>query len=250
MNLQNIPRSLKEVKAGFIPKLDNFLFFDYSNIELRILGYYLATTLGDYSVADEFTNGEDLHRNTAIGIFNVPPNEITEEQRQRAKVLNFSIVYGGGIPTLIRQGIAKDYAEAKRIKSAFHATRPGISLLVKAIIKRYDEVGYIQTPWGSRLHPMDDHKALNVLIQGCAADLMRHGIREVSLYLRSNGLTSHIVNVVHDEIMLDVKRGELFRLCANVPDLMKYEKINDIIPIECSTEIAYDNWANKEAYHI
>lgn len=248
MNLQNIPRSLKEVKQGFIPKLDNFLFFDYSNIELRILGYYLATTLGDYSVADEFINGDDLHLNTAIGIFSKPGEYITEDERQRAKVLNFSIVYGGGIPTIIRQGVADNYQEANRIRTAFHATRPGISLLSKKVIERIDDVGYIQTPWGSRLHPMDDHKALNVLIQGCAADLMRHGIREVSKYLRDTDSKSHIVNVVHDEIMLDCVRGENFRLVENIPKLMSYKTIDDIIPIKTSCEISTTNWAEKESW--
>lgn len=236
------------MKQGFIPKLDSFLFFDYSNIELRILGYYLATTLDDWSIVDEFARGEDLHRNTAMGIFSLPPNEITEDLRQRAKVLNFSIIYGGGIPTLIRQGIAADYHEAKKIKDAFHSTRPGIAILVKNIVARLDDVGYIQTPWGSRLHPLDDHKALNVLIQGCAADLMRHTIREVSRYQREQSLTSHIVNVVHDELIMDCIRGELLRLYENVPKLMDYEPISQVVPIKTEVEISYTSWADKQFY--
>jgi len=183
-----------------------------------------------------------------VGIFNIPINSVTEEQRQRAKVLNFSIVYGGGIPTLIRQGIASDYLEAKRIRDAFHATRPGISILSRRAIARLNDVGYIQTPWGSRLHPQDDHKVLNVLIQGCAADLMRHGIREVSAYTRMNSMTSHIVNVVHDELMLDCVRGELLRLHENIPRHMTYDIINDVVPIKTSCEISYTNWAEKTEY--
>lgn len=248
MNFQNVPRSLKEVKAGFVPKQDAFMFFDYSNIELRILGYYLATTLDDWSIADEFTGGEDLHRNTAVGIFNLPPADITEELRQKAKVLNFSVVYGGGVPTLIRQGIVSNYMDGKKLLDNFHATRPGIKILRKRVIQRIDDVGYITTPWGSRLHPLEDHKALNVLIQGCAADLMRHGIREVSRYCREQHLASHIVNVVHDEIMMDCVRGELLRLHENIPKLMNYEPLNDVVPIRTSVEISYTNWAEKENY--
>lgn len=224
------------------------MWFDYSNIELRILGYYLATTLGDWSIADEFNNGEDLHRNTAMGIFKKDPGQITEELRQKAKTLNFSIIYGGGTPTLIRQGIAGDYHEAKAILKAFHETRPGISILLKRVIARMDEVGYIQTPWGSRLHPVDDHKALNVLIQGCAADLMRHAIREVSAYTRLYGLKSHIVNVVHDDLMFDCVRGEVVRLAVNIPKLMDYEPISKVVQIRTATEISYTNWADKEEY--
>lgn len=247
MNWQTIPRNLKEVKQGVVPKLDAFLWMDYSNIELRILAYYLATTLDDWSMADEFIKGEDLHTNTASSIFNVPPTQVTEEQRQRAKVLNFSIVYGGGIPTLIRQGIAKDYQEAKGIRDAFHKARPGISILVKRIVDRLDEVGYIQSPWGSRLHPTDDHKALNALIQMGAADLMRHGIREVSRYIREYELKSHIVNVVHDELMMDCVQQELKRLVYNAPDLMSFEPINQIVPIKTSIEISFDTWADKRS---
>lgn len=245
MNWQNIPRSLKEVKEGVVPKLDAFLFCDYSNIELRILAYYLATTLDDWSMADEFANGEDLHNNTASNIFNIPTSEVTEEQRQRAKVLNFSIVYGGGIPTLIRQGVASDYKEAKRIKDAFHKARPGIKILVERIIDRMDEVGYIQSPWGSRLHPTEDHKSLNALIQMGAADLMRHGIREVSRHLRENKLESHIVNVVHDELMLDCVQSEIVHLCRAVPENMNFEPINQIVPIKTSVEISRTTWADK-----
>lgn len=248
LNWQNVPRNLKEVKQAVIPKLDAFLFMDYSNIELRILAYYLATTLDDWSMADEFINGEDLHTNTASTIFAIPTSEVTEEQRQRAKVLNFSIVYGGGIPTLIRQGVAKDYKEAKQIKDAFHKARPGIQVLVGRIIDRLDEVGFIQSPWGSRLHPTDDHKALNALIQMGAADLMRHGIREVSRYIRNSEFESHIVNVVHDELMLDCVQPELSKLVDYLPGHMSFEPINQIVPIRVSTEISFDTWADKRPW--
>lgn len=244
----NIPRTLKEVKRGFIPKYDAFMWFDYSNIELRILGYYMAIALDDWSVADEFRAGQDLHVNTAIGLFNKPRNEITDLDRQRAKVFMFSTVYGGGAPTMIRQGIAKDFVEARALLKKLHQHRPGIKLLSKALVDRLDNVGYIQTPWGSRLHPLDDHKALNVLIQGCAADLMRHGIRETSRYLRENSLYSEIVNVVHDEIMFDCYDTEIQQLSSNIPTLMGYQTINDVVPIKTSVEISYTNWADKKEY--
>ncbi len=244
MNLQNIPRSLKEVKTGFIPKFDNFLFFDYSNIELRILAYYLAIALDDWSMADEFTNGIDIHVTTALGLY----GKVTDDLRQDAKVFTFSQVYGGGAPTLIRQGVAKDMTDARALMKKFHETRPGIKLLSKQVVARYDKRGFIETPWGSRLHPMDDHKALNVLIQGCAADLMRHGLRACSAYLRDNHLTSQIVNVVHDEIMFDVVRREVLRLVTNIPACMDYEPISAVVPIKSSIEIAHANWADKRDY--
>jgi DNA polymerase-1 len=138
--------------------------------------------------------------------------------------------------------------DGKKLLDNFHSTRPGIKLLRQRVIQRIDDVGYITTPWGSRLHPLEDHKSLNVLIQGCAADLMRHAIREVSAYCRIQELVSHIVNVVHDELMLDCIRGELLRLHENIPRLMNYEPLNDVIPIKTSVEIAYRSWADKELY--
>lgn len=225
------------------------MFFDYSNIELRILAYYLATTLDDWQMVDEFKNHEDLHTNTAVGLYGISHAQVTEPARQDAKRFNFSVVYGGGVPTIIRQGLARDSKEAKKLLEKFHATRPGIKLLVDRLIRRLDDVGYLQTPWGSRLHPIDDHKALNVLIQGCAADLIRHAIRECSRWLREQELQSHIVNVVHDELMFDVARGELLRMTFNVPACMQYDTLNEVVPIEAGIDISWTNWAEKEKYH-
>ena len=91
MNVQNIPRSQKDVKRAFVPKFDAFLFFDYKAIEVRLLAYYLARGISDNSLATEINNGSDPHLVTAQGLYN--QEKVDDEQRQVGKTLNFSIIY-------------------------------------------------------------------------------------------------------------------------------------------------------------
>jgi DNA polymerase-1 len=243
MNVQNIPRSQKDVKRAFQPKHDAFLFFDYKAIEVRMLAYYLAIGIGDSSLRDEINAGLDPHHETAKGLFN--KDNITDEERQVGKTLNFSIIYGGGTPTIMRQ-LGVGYPEAKRLLKAYHATRPGISLLRDSIDRTLAHRGYIINSHGRHLHVEDSHKALNALIQGSAADIMREAVVKVHAYLADKD--SHIVNIIHDEIMIDATLYETSMIVYHVPELMKPDKINDIMPIEVDCEWSQTNWAEKEEY--
>lgn len=248
MNIQTLPRQDTIIKRCFVPKLDAYLFFDYHNVELRILGYYLAVACKDYSLVDEFAAGDDIHKITASRIFGKPVDEVTDDERQKGKVLGFALLYGGGVPTLMRQGIVDSYPEGKKLIASYHAARPGIRVLSDRLIKSYESKGYITTPWGSRLHPQSDHKALNVLVQSCAADLMRHGFRNIYRYLTNASFKSHLVNVIHDEFMLDCARGELYTLVENIPTLMKYDRIEAVLPIETAIEVSFTNWGEKKQW--
>ena len=245
MNVQNIPRTQKDVKRAFIPKMDAFLFFDYKAIEVRLLAYYLARGIGDTSLRDEIISGMDPHRVTAQGLYN--KQDITDEERQVGKTLNFSIIYGGGTPTIMRQ-LGVSYQEAKRLLDAYHDTRPGISLLRKSIDNTLAIRGYIINSHGRNLHVTESHKALNALIQGSAADVMREAVVTTHKYLNAHLKYSHIVNIIHDEIMLDVDLDEVEDLVDNVPICMTPMSINEVMPIEVDTEIAYKTWADKEEY--
>lgn len=244
MNVQNIPRSQKDVKRAFEPKFDAFLFFDYKAIEVRLLAYYLAKGINDTSLADEIRNGMDPHLETAKGLF--AKTNISDEERQVGKTLNFSIIYGGGTPTIMRQ-LGVDYKEAKRLRDAYHETRPGIQKLNAKIATTLEERKYITNLYGRRLHVDEPHKALNALIQGSAADLMRASVVRVDEYL--NNYASHIVNVIHDEIMLDVVLAEANEIVYNVPRLMVNELVHDVVPIEVDCEVSTATWADKEAYN-
>ncbi len=244
MNVQNIPRTQKDVKRAFVPKFDAFLFFDYKAIEVRLLAYYLGAAINDHSLATEINNGADPHAITAQGLYG--KSEVSDEQRQVGKTLNFSIIYGGGTPTIMRQ-LGVDYKEAKRLLAAYHETRPGIKVLNNSIAETLDNRKYIQSLYGRRLHVEESHKALNALIQGSAADLMRDAVVRVHKHLCSHYAT-HIVNIVHDEIILDADKNEIPDLVYSIPTLMGNDRVETIVHIETDCEISYTNWAEKEEY--
>lgn len=270
MNVQNIPRDDKVVKRAFVPKLDAFLFADYPNIELKLLAFYLEQ-IGHPSMAEFFRSGEldsDLHIKTAAGIYDLDPEELLEafevgddtadKRRQVGKKINFSIVYGGGVPTLIDQ-LGLEPAQALDLLKKFHRTWPGIGwqtkhspaepwTLVGRVMKRVQERGYFTTLWGRHLHPRSDHAALNALIQGCAADLMKWACVEIANYLTINDCKTHLVNVVHDDVMLDTALEELEWLAGVLPDLMTYEPVQAVVPIRPTPEVSFKTWADRQPY--
>jgi DNA polymerase-1 len=279
VNYQNIPRSDKVVKKAFVPKLDAFLFADYEQIELRLLAFYMSS-LGDDSMTQAIVDGKDLHTESAIGALRLA-RAPSDEERQVGKTLNFSMVYGGGKPTLVRQ-LGLSWDEAGRLLSNFHETWPGIRLVQDSIremvVRRglgYDRLrarsaleearrrrngvselmevavrggGYVTTLWGRHLHPESDHKALNALVQGCAADLMRNALVKVHKHLRGEGLRSHLVSQVHDEIIIDAAEDELPTLASCVPVLMDHAPISQVVPIGTDLEVSRGTWADKETY--
>lgn len=248
MNVQNIPRSLKDVKRGFIPKLDTMLYFDYVAMELRILGYYLATALKDYSLVDEINAGDDIHRITASRIYSKPLEEVTDDERQKGKTLGFALLYGGGVPTLLRQGVVETYPDGKRLIAAYHSARPGVKLLSEKLWSSYSSKGHIRLIDGHRLHPESEHKALNTLIQGTGAVIKRRAFVACYKYLANASFKSHLVNEVHDELQFDVARGELYTLVENIPTLMGFEKMDAIIPLAVDIEYTTTNWSEKRPW--
>jgi len=246
VNLQNIPRSDKTIKRAFRSKLDALLFFDYKQIELRLLAFYMAA-VGDDSMARVFnTEDPDLHAESAIAALNLD-REPDDEERQIGKTLNFSIVYGGGRPTIMRQ-LDLTWMEAGRLLAGFHQRWPGVALLNHRIEDTLRQRGYIKTLWGRHLHPESQHKALNALVQGCAADLMKSGMVKTHRWLHEGQYTSHLILTVHDELILDALGGEIPALVESVPELMKYQAVHEVVPILTDCEISTTTWADKESY--
>ena len=222
-----------------MPKLDAFLFFDYKQIEPRLLAFYLHT-IGDTKLADTLNQGVDTYTAIVRGIYN--KEELTDEERQTGKVLFLSLMYGGGIGTVMRQfGVSA--AEAKRRVEQFHRAWPGVRLLQSAIERRLSERGYITTLYGRHLHPESPHKAINALIQGCAADIMRAALIEVASGLAP--FRSHMVSVVHDEIIIDAAQDEIPELVEFVPQWMDCKRVSEIVPINVDVEISPTTWADK-----
>lgn len=245
-NLQNIPRSDKTIKRAFVPKLDAFLFFDYEQIELRLLAFYMAS-VGDPSMARAISDGKDLHAESASAALHLERG-LTDEERQVGKTLNFSIVYGGGKPTIVKQ-LGLDWHAAGRLLANYHRRWPGIQFLSMMIQETLDKRGYIKTLWGRHLHPESQHKALNALVQGCAADLMKAGLVKTHTWLNEAGLESHLVLTIHDELVLDARADEIELLAQQVPALMGHPPIEEVVPIGVDVEISYSTWADKERLH-
>lgn len=247
MNFQNIPRKDKVVKTAFVPKLDALLLCDYKQIEPRLLAFYLSTTpaVSDDSLAAYIRSGVDPY--SAIVTQFLGREDFTEEERQDAKIVFLSQMYGGGAGP-VKDAFGCSWKEATKITNQFHAAWPGIGLLRNAIAARMKERGYITTLWGRHLHPTSEHKYINALIQGCAADLMKAAAIRVHKWVTAEGLTSHLLNLVHDELILDAVLSELGRLAETVPQLMDYPPVSTVVPIGVDVEVAWTNWAEKEPY--
>lgn len=258
MNIQTMPRKDKVVKAAFVPKLDAFMAFDYPNIELKLLAFYLES-VGWPSMADVFRAGADLHLETAAGVLGKPADTLTDAERQDyGKVPNFSIVYGGGMPTIMSQ-LNFTAPEALAFLRAYHAKWPGIGweskrrpadhgTLVAGIKERVNTRGYITTLYGRHLHPRSMHSALNALCQGCAADLIKWAMVQVDDSLKYHGMRSHIANMVHDDLLLDCVAEEIPALAASVPQWMTDPRIQAVVPIVPEPEISFTNWAEMAPY--
>lgn len=247
MNFQNIPRKDKVVKRAFVPKLDALLYFDYSQIEFLLLGYY-CHLLGDTSITDAMKAGKDLHIELAKNITGREADEISDSDRQKyGKTPNYAMIYGGGKPTIVRQ-LEVSWQEAGRIIGAFHKQWPGVALLTARINDTLDTRGYIKTPWGRHLHPRSRHSALNTLIQGSAADLKRAAMVKVHHLLTELEYESHLVLEVHDELQVDARESEIPFMVQAIPQFMDYEPISKVIQIETDCEITHTNWAEKTSY--
>lgn len=245
MNFQTMPRGDKTVKKAIVPKLDVLVFADYSQIELRFLAVY-AALLGDDGMLKVFLEKRDIHTESTIGALHLT-REPTDDERQVGKVLNYSMTYAGGTPTLRRQ-LGISYEEAASIRDNFHEKWPGIRLVETALTTRMMERGYIETMWGRPLHPKSERLYLNTLLQGNAADLLRHAAVKVHRYLDSQ--ESHIVDLIHDEIMFDARLDELPDLAMKVPILMSDPRVAEYLPVDVDIEISRTNWGGKEPYEL
>lgn len=244
-NFQNVPRKDKVVKRAFIPKLDAFLFADYKNIEPRLLAFYMAE-LGDEGFAEVFRAGGDIYLQLAGTIFPAV-EQLTDDHRQVAKTTLLAIGYGARAKR-VREILGCSWGEATDVLERVNATWPGIQLVKDRIEERLQERGYITTLYGRHLHPESLHKALNALIQGCAADIIKAAMVRVHAGLKAGGYVSHMVLMVHDELIFDCVERELTRLARDVPFWMDEPMVSKVVPIEVDIEVARRSWADKEPY--
>jgi DNA polymerase I len=218
-NLQNIPIRREvgaEIRRGFVPAEGyRFVSADYSQIELRILAHYSE----DPAFIDAFRAGEDIHRQTASLVFGVPRQEVTREMRDRAKTVNFAVIYGIGAFSLAQQlGITN--AEAKEFIDRYFERFPGVRRYLDEQIARARELGYVETLTGRRryipeiraknfnIRSFGERAATNAPIQGSSADLIKIAMIEIHRSLREGRSGARMLLQVHDELLFEVPRGE------------------------------------------
>jgi DNA polymerase-1 len=231
-NLQNIPIRSEEgvrIREAFVPAEGRLLVSaDYSQVELRILAHFS----GDASLVESFARGEDVHRRTAAAVAGVTPESVSADQRARAKAINFGIIYGSTAFGIANQlGIATADAQAT-IDTYFERYR-GVRRFLDETIARASEDGFVRTLLGRRRYLPDlrsrnrvlrqaaERMAVNSVIQGTAADLIKKAMVEIDAALSAERLAARMILQVHDELVLEVPEGEVPKVSALVRDLMQ-----------------------------
>ncbi len=218
-NLQNIPSREefgRKIKKAFKPQKGYvYIDADYSQIELRVL----AHIANDKNMIKAFAQDEDIHREVASKVFNVPLEKVTKEQRTKAKAVNFGIVYGITDFGLAEQ-IGTTKQEAKEYIASYMQKYEGIKKYMDNITEKAKETGYVETSFGRRryiqelkssnylIREFGKRAAMNTPIQGTAADIMKIAMNTVYTKLKQSNLDARIVLQVHDELILEVKEDQ------------------------------------------
>ncbi len=214
-NLQNIPvrgDDGREIRKAFVPE-PGCLFFsaDYSQIELRIM----AHLSGDEAMIQDFRDGRDIHAATAARIFRKPIEDISRDERRKAKTANFGIIYGiSAFGLAERMEVSR--TEARELIDSYFATYPRIREYMEKSVADAREKGYIETQFGRRRYLPDinsrnavvrgyaERNAVNAPIQGTAADIIKLAMIRIDRRFEQEGIRSKMILQVHDELNFSV----------------------------------------------
>jgi DNA polymerase I len=252
-NLQNIPiRTVdgRKVREAFIPRDADHIFLsaDYSQIELRLI----AEISKDEAMLDAFQRNLDIHTATAAGVYGVPLEEVTSDQRRAAKTVNFSIIYGAGATNLSNQ-LGLKRTEAKELIENYFKRYSGLNAYMTDIVEFCRKNGYIETLMGRRRYLRDissrnqlarsnaERVAINTPIQGSAADLIKMAMIQINKDLRDMNLRTRMILQVHDELIFDVYAPELDIVRPLIIDRMSNAMPNLKVPILVEAGVG-KNW--------
>jgi DNA polymerase-1 len=231
-NLRNIPVRTPEgrmIRKAFIVEADNayILSADYSQIELRLM----AHISGDESMIEAFMNDEDIHRATAARLFGITPEDVGDDERRRAKTVNFGVMYGMG-----EYGLAKrlgiSVREAAGFIEEYFCKYPGIKDYINRTIKEAGEKGFTTTLLGRKrflreinssrkqVREAAERAAINMPIQGTAADLIKLAMLSIDEILLNEKYSTKMLLQVHDELVFEVPGSELDRIREMVQRVM------------------------------
>lgn len=259
-NLQNIPIRTEvgqKVRRAFVPSRpgDVLLSADYSQIELRVL----AHMTDDPVLLDAFARGEDIHARTASEVFGIPQDQVTANQRRLAKVVNFGLFYG-----LSDFGLARDTGmsteEARTFIDAYFRAYNRVREFLEGIKIQAREQGYVETVLHRRRYIQDirspnrmlrqgaERIAINMPVQGSAADIMKLAMIRLNSYMREQRLASRMILTVHDELVFEVPPAERDRLIEVVPDLMA-RAYPLKVPLQVDLKLG-PNWQDMERVRL
>ena len=230
-NLQNIPRSsnIYNVRGAFYAKKGyQLVSFDYSQIELRVLAFFSRDPL----LMQLFNDNKDIHELTACLLFKKDKELITHEERQIAKRINFSVIYGQGAYALAKD-LKITNSQAKEYLTIFSTNYGGIFKWMEQVIEQAKKDGFVLTLYGlKRLIPelADNNKhifksgsriAINTIIQGTAAEIMKKAMIAVYNYLEKIHNESNIVLQIHDELLIELNELDIDLHCMEIQNKME-----------------------------
>jgi len=251
-NLQNIPIRLEEgkkIREIFVPEQagNYILSADYSQVELRVLAHISR----DENLIQAFKANLDIHKKTAVDIFNVKEDLVTPLMRRTAKAVNFGIVYG-----ISDYGLAQNLnisrKEAQQFIERYFSIYQGVKKYMQDIVEKAKKDGYVTTLFNRRRYLPDimssnynirsfaERTAMNTPIQGTAADIIKFAMVNINNELKNKKLKSKMILQVHDELIFDVEKDELELMLELVPKLME-EAVKLDVPLK--VDVAYgSNW--------
>ena len=251
-NLQNIPVREdvgRPIRQAFVPSDERheLLSADYSQVELRLM----AHLSGDENLCEAFREGKDIHSATAARIFKKSIDEVTSEERRRAKTANFGIIYGISAFGL-SQRLRIPRSEAKMLIDGYFESYPKVKEYMDNVVALAREKGYVETLFGRRRYLADidsrnanarslaERNAINAPIQGTAADIMKRAMVNVARRFKEEGIRSRITMQVHDEIVVDLLRTERAKVEQIVREEMEGAvKLSIPLTAECGVG---ENW--------
>ncbi len=248
-NLQNIPIRTEQgqaIRGVFIPQSPTNILMavDYSQIELRLMAHFSQDT----AMIDAFCHGADIHRSTAALLFHCEQDAVTKEQRYQAKGVNFGIIYG-----ISAFGLSKNIhvsrSEAQAMIDAYFERFPGIKTFMDSTIDQAKRAGGVHTDFG-RWRPLplingsdrakrhfEERAAVNTVLQGTAADIMKLAMVRISESFQSHQIQSKMIIQVHDELVFDVLPDELewVQSCVvkEMETVVKY-RVPLLVDVECA----------------
>lgn len=256
-NLQNIPIKTElgnKIRQTFIAdKGKKLIAADYSQIELRLVAHLAK----DKSLINAFNEGADIHTRTAAEIAGVAESKVTKDLRRAAKAINFGVIYGMG-PHALARSTGKSFKEAQDFIDQYFVLHKSVREYLDGTKAFAHAEGYVETLFGRRRYlpelesgvPMlvaaGERMAINMPVQGTAADIMKMAMIEVQGWLKQSGWPAKMLLQVHDEIVIEVATDAVDKVAKGVKEIM--ENIFDLsVPLVADVEVG-TNWGDMEKW--